>query len=109
MVVAGDFRQLPPIVVSDDPLAHEWLKKDAFDKAGISQAVSKRTAPDYLAKLRVQYRMRADICRVTSELFYDDHKLETDPIVKTLESPRMPLGPAQLLYIDSTSLHPGPR
>jgi hypothetical protein len=105
VVVAGDFRQLPPIVMSDGPLAAEWLKKDAFEKAGIPQAVSTGTQPRHLASLRVQYRMRTDICGVANKLTYDGN-LQTDGSVNTPESHRMPLGAAQLLYIDSTPLHP---
>lgn len=105
VVVAGDFRQLPPIVMSDEPLAAEWLKKDAFDKAGIPNQVDTKKQPAYLAALKMQYRMRDDICRVTNKLTYDG-LLRTHPCVDAPESRRMPLGAAQLLYVDSTSLHP---
>jgi len=105
VVVAGDFRQLPPIVMSNEPLATEWLKKDAFDKAGIPKQVSTLPTPAYLAALRVQYRMRAGICHVINKLTYDG-QLRTDPSVDKPESHRMPFGAAQLLYVDSTSLHP---
>ena len=35
VVVAGHFRQLPPIVMCDEPLVEEWLKRDVFEIAGI--------------------------------------------------------------------------
>ena len=83
----------------------EWLKKDAFDKAGIPNQVRELPPPAYLAPLRLQYRMRAEICRVINKLTYDN-LLQTHPCVNEPESHRMPLGAAQLLYVDSTSLHP---
>ncbi len=103
-VIAGDFRQLPPIVLSDELLAADWLKKDAFCKIGVPQQVA--TAPHYLAALRIQFRMRCDICEVTNRLFYDDHPLVTDSIVDKPESRQMPIGHGQLLYVDTASLHP---
>ena len=105
VVVAGDFRQLPPIVMSDEPLAAEWLKKDAFEKADIPNQAAASQPPAYLAALRHQYRMRDDICHVINKLTYDDI-LKTDPLVDKAECHQMPLGAAQLLYVDSTSLHP---
>jgi hypothetical protein len=37
LIVAGDFRQLGPIAVSQSRAAFDWLHKDAFDLAGISR------------------------------------------------------------------------
>lgn len=33
-VIAGDFRQLPPVVVADTPAAQEWLRRSPFEKRG---------------------------------------------------------------------------
>src|ERR1022692_3359567 len=70
VVVAGDFRQLPPIVLSDELLVNEWLKKDAFYKIGIPDQIKKKQPPPYLVALRTQFRMREDICKLVNELFY---------------------------------------
>jgi hypothetical protein len=46
VTVAGDFRQLPPIVMSNEPLAAEWLKCDVFEKARIPEQL----APEFRTK-----------------------------------------------------------
>lgn len=80
-VVAGDFRQLPPIITAKDPFVKEWMGKDIFTKVGIAEAVGKGVLPDNLARLTRQYRMDEDICNVINRLFYDGG-LETDASVR---------------------------
>ncbi|MBI9088304.1 MAG: AAA family ATPase [Desulfobacterium sp.] len=78
-VVAGDFRQLPPIVVSKkDDTVKEWVGQDIFSKAGIDEAVGRGTPPVELVQLTRQYRMEEKICDLINLLFYDG-SLETDP------------------------------
>jgi ssDNA-binding Zn-finger/Zn-ribbon topoisomerase 1 len=106
VTVAGDFRQLPPIVMSDEPLAAEWLKCDVFEKAGIPRRVKRREPTPHLVTLGVQYRMREPICAVINKLFYSDHPLRSDPSVNHHVGPRFPLASAPLLYVDTSPLHP---
>jgi hypothetical protein len=105
VTVAGDFRQLPAIVMSNEQLAEEWLKTDVFFKCEIPKQVSKGSMPDCLVALRTQYRMHEDICSVINELFYEDHPLAT---IRREDSngPLFPLGRKPLVYIDTASLHP---
>ena len=105
VTVAGDFRQLPPIVMSDEPLAKEWLKRDVFEMAGIADRLGRRELPPHLVGLRTQYRMCEPICTVINELFYDDHPLHSDPSVNR-ETRRFPLSDAPLLYVDTAPFHP---
>lgn len=105
VTVAGDFRQLPPIVMSDEPLAEEWLKCDVFEKAGIPERLAKRQPTPHLVALGTQYRMREPICAVINELFYADHPLRTDPATGR-GGDDFPLGTAPLLYVDTAPFHP---
>jgi ssDNA-binding Zn-finger/Zn-ribbon topoisomerase 1/KaiC/GvpD/RAD55 family RecA-like ATPase len=105
VVVAGDFRQLPPIVTSDETAAEEWLKRDVFEKAGIPEKLRRHSAPPELVSLRTQYRMREPICGVVNRFFYSDHPLRTDASVGRVSS-RFPLGDAPLLYVDTSPFHP---
>lgn len=105
VTIAGDFRQLPPIVMSDEALAVEWLKCDAFEKAGIPQRLERREATPHLVALATQYRMREPICAVINELFYADHPLRSDPLVNRAVDP-FPLGSSPLLYVDTVPFHP---
>ncbi|MFI6265304.1 AAA domain-containing protein [Micromonospora sp. NPDC051006] len=82
-VVAGDFRQLPPVVVADTPSAGEWLLRSPFEKAAVDVAVGSGLLPGRLAALTEQYRMRRDINHVVSEAFYPESPLVTAQTVST--------------------------
>ena len=73
-IVAGDFRQLGPIAVSQSRAAFDWLHKDAFDLAGISRNLNHAA----LGMLTVQRRMHPDICELVNKHFYDG-KLTSNP------------------------------
>jgi hypothetical protein len=105
VVVAGDFRQLAPIVQSGDPLALEWLKKDAFEKSNIPAQVASGSPPQHLAVLGKQYRMQKNICACVNELFYKDQQLETSWDAGLNPQP-FPFGNRALLYIDTSLLNP---
>ncbi|RMH37477.1 MAG: hypothetical protein D6690_02565 [Nitrospirae bacterium] len=105
VTVAGDFRQLPPIVVSEEPLAEEWLRCDVFEKADIPSQISKGQVPPYLVVLDTQYRMREPICAVINTLFYADHPLKSHPSVDSQDF-AFPFGSAPLFYIDTSSFNP---
>ena len=105
VTVAGDFRQLPPIVMSNEPLAANWLKQDVFEKADIPRRLERREAMPHLVALGTQYRMREPICAVINELFYADHPLRSDPCVGR-GGDGFPLSAAPLLYVNTAPFHP---
>jgi ssDNA-binding Zn-finger/Zn-ribbon topoisomerase 1 len=105
VTVAGDFRQLPPIVASDEPLAEEWLKQDVFEKAGIPKRLERRESTPHLVALGTQYRMREPICAVVNRLFYADRPLRSDPSVSR-GGDRFALGVSPLLYVNTAPFHP---
>jgi hypothetical protein len=105
VTVAGDFRQLPPIVTSDEPLAAEWLRQDVFELAGIPGRLARQESLPHLVALRTQYRMREPICEVVSALFYADHPLRSDPSIER-DTRGFPLSDAPLLYVDTSAFHP---
>lgn len=105
VTVAGDFRQLPPIVMSDEPLASEWLKCDVFEKAKIPEQLARRQPTPHLVALGTQYRMCEPICAVINKLFYSDHPLRSDSSVNRRNG-RFPLSEAPLLYVNTGPFHP---
>ncbi|MEU8242239.1 AAA domain-containing protein [Actinoplanes missouriensis] len=82
-IVAGDFRQLPPVAVSIAPAARQWLHQSAFEKAGIARDVQDGRHPARLAALTEQHRMRAPIGEVVSAAFYRENPLTTAAGVRT--------------------------
>lgn len=99
-VIAGDFRQLPPVAHSTSLDARTWLRRDAFEMVGIPQDVERGDYPEYLVMLKRQYRMAPAICDLVAGAY--DHQLITDASV--LDRARGPLGADGVLFIDS-----GPR
>jgi hypothetical protein len=105
VVVAGDFRQLPPIVQCDEPAAAEWLKRDVFEIAGIPRRLVGGQPTPQLVALGTQYRMRESICSVINDLFYSDRPLRSAPSANSI-GPDFPFGSAALLYVDTTPFNP---
>ncbi|HEV2891082.1 MAG TPA: AAA domain-containing protein [Frankiaceae bacterium] len=101
VVVAGDFRQLPPIVSSTQPGVTRWLATDAFTEVGLPALLAEGSPPEWLAALRTQYRMRPEIAALVSDLFYDDNRLATgrDPHPTT---PGLLAGGAPLVWVDTS-------
>ncbi len=91
--------------MSDDPSVLEWVKKDAFTKAGITAAVDKHETPSSLVELRVQHRMDERICAVVNEIFYQN-RLETAPSIATRPQKPFPYGSSALFFVDTGSEHP---
>jgi hypothetical protein len=103
VVVAGDFRQIPAIVLSKELLAETWLKRDIFHKFGIPDALDDGKEIKELIELKKQYRMNEEICAVVNEIFYGG-KLKT--MAKGKPDDPFPLGDRPLLYIDTSQFNP---
>ncbi len=104
VTIAGDFRQLSPIIQSKEPLVEEWLKRDVFEIAGIPQALMQHEFPAHLIELKTQYRMQEPICALINKMFYIDYPLRTAP--NLLPDKDFPLGTAPLLYVNTSPFHP---
>jgi len=106
VVVAGDFRQLPPIVQTEQQAIFNELGDDVFTHAGIAKAVDRGETPPRLVMLRQQYRMDEKICRVISNAFYDG-ELVTAANRKATRASRLP-SPFRdrLTLIDTSSVSP---
>lgn len=75
-VVVGDFKQLPPIVLSEHKLAQKWLGRDIFDEAELSRPPD--PLPSFFIALRRQYRMHPFVSAIPNVLVYKN-RLEDDP------------------------------
>ena len=70
VVIAGDFRQLPPIARSDTEVVKEWYARDIFFAAGIVDNVNAKHPRANLAKLTSQFRSHSDLCELINKRFY---------------------------------------
>ncbi len=71
LVIVGDFKQLPPIVLSNNELTKKWLGRDVFEVSGIKDKWVKNETPPYFVPLLEQRRMLPKIANVAN-LFYSN-------------------------------------
>ena len=71
IVVVGDFKQLPPIVQSEHPVAKRWLGRDVFAASGVQGAFERGERIAHFVPLREQHRMHPEISAIVNELIYD--------------------------------------
>lgn len=77
LLIAGDFRQLPPVVQSSERSVLEWYARDAFASSGATGAVSSGEGRSDLTALDLQYRMEPQIAELVSTAFYSPLRLRT--------------------------------
>lgn len=76
VIICGDFKQLPPIASSRDPLVTKWMKEDVFHKAGVVEWLNEGKLHPQLFLLNEQRRMHPDISAFTNRYIY--HSLVGD-------------------------------
>jgi hypothetical protein len=101
VVISGDFRQIPPIVPTNQEAVHEVLGRDAFDASGFLHLNDAR-----LLMLDTQYRMTGAICELIAAPMYGGklHTAKDREAVKGLEPPE-PFR-HHLTIIDTSDLWP---
>ncbi|MFN2629195.1 MAG: DEAD/DEAH box helicase [Gaiellaceae bacterium] len=107
LVVLGDFRQLPPVCVSQQGGVHAWLGRDAFDLAGIRERIDSGEDDERVTLLDTQYRMAKPIGEAVSRLAYGG-RLRTDPTAAgeaALLADGEPYPGEPLLLVDTSLLH----
>jgi DNA polymerase III delta prime subunit len=105
VVVCGDFRQLPPIVLTEQKAIRDQIGMDVFHVAGVVSAIESRQDLPRLVMLDEQHRMENAICRLISGFMYSG-KLRTAASMKKRNSqiPAPLSGP--LTIVDTSSLWP---
>ncbi|MDD2763442.1 MAG: AAA domain-containing protein [Opitutaceae bacterium] len=103
VVVCGDFRQLPPIVATDQQAIFDVLGRDVFCLAGIADAMHAHKPPRQLVMLTRQRRMVDEICQLITRPMYDG-RLVTEPGRPPCSIPA-PFNQA-ITIIDTSSLNP---
>ena len=105
-IVAGDFRQLPPVVVSQESMARRWLGRSAFEAAGIDRKVLRGEVPTNLVALKFQHRMPPSLSDAVTAGFYRENPLETASSVLERRAPLELAGSWPIVCIDTSALRP---
>lgn len=103
-VAVGDFRQLPPIVQSDD---HSILGKDIFQFLGITGIQGSLTAHPWLVMLDEQRRMHPDISAFSSSYVYSNLLKDHNSVEKTRRqiALKAPFPGKAMTFIDLTGTY----
>lgn len=108
VVVSGDFRQLPPIVESEEQAIHDLIGMDVFAAVGIDECDedADEGEPQCLM-LREQYRMTDEICRLIARPMYGG-RLFTSSARRPPEHMVQPPAPLDgpLTIVDTSALWP---
>ncbi len=108
LLLFGDFRQLPPVCVSEETLAQNWLGRDAFDVLGVRKNIDNGAEDNRVTLLDTQYRMNENIGKMVSNFCYDG-KLQTDPFSSAQQEYLAKLPPHEhsaVVLIDSQKTFP---
>lgn len=69
VVIVGDFKQLPPIVLSDTEIAKKWIGCDIFEQSGIKEKYEIKCLPNYFITLDEQHRMEPAIAEIANRYY----------------------------------------
>jgi ssDNA-binding Zn-finger/Zn-ribbon topoisomerase 1/predicted nucleic acid-binding Zn-ribbon protein len=104
VIVSGDFRQLPPIVPTDEEAILAELGSDVFGRAGITKAVRSGGRPKRTVMLEQQSRMHERICQMISGPMYEG-RLRTIEYQPAETFPPAPFE-TTLTVIDTSTIFP---
>jgi superfamily I DNA and/or RNA helicase len=69
VTIIGDFLQLPPICISEKPMAQRWLGRSIFDVLGI-RTIKEAQNDERVTLLDTQYRMVPAISEISNRFIY---------------------------------------
>ena len=108
VVVGGDFRQLPPISLSNSPRARQWFAQDVFEVAGVVDLVDRGEENPSLAMLTTQFRGHEALGSLINDRFYGGKLVARHMEAPVLDRAVVPewLTRSSVILIDSSSLEP---
>lgn len=102
--IAGDFRQLGPIVSSDSPEVAMWVARDPYHASGVVSPLERGLPTPGLVALRLQHRSHPAIAALLNAVTYTHAPLETHPSVLARSPHGSPWGAAPLMLVDTSPL-----
>ncbi|MEL6427933.1 MAG: AAA domain-containing protein [Planctomycetota bacterium] len=105
VIVSGDFRQLAPIVTTEEEELREELGRDVFETAGVVELCERRAEAAHVQMLREQFRMAPSICeRISGPMYAGELVTAAGRRANPLPAPTPFVG--ALTVVDTSRLHP---
>lgn len=105
VVISGDFRQLPPIINSDNKTIKHHIGRNIFQVSGVGRRLFEGQKVSNAVMLSWQYRMPDMLCNQVSKFAYNS-KLKTAPGFSLDEKPAPKGYQAPLTVIDTSGIRP---
>lgn len=103
MLVVGDFKQIPSIVMANTENTKQWMRRDIFDVAGVTNL---KASTSLCEMLRVQYRMNPDISKIVSTHIYNGLLRDHESVKRGPSVDKPPGAGYSLIILDTSSLDP---
>jgi len=106
VIVSGDFRQLPPIVPTNEKEIKEVMGVDIFNSAGIVDKINTGIRVSNIVMLKEQYRMNDKICSIVSKPMYDGKLFTSND--RTSNAKEIPIDKinCKITIVDTSSVNP---
>ncbi|MTI87098.1 MAG: hypothetical protein FH748_03930 [Balneolaceae bacterium] len=104
LIIAGDPMQLPPIAITDDREARDFLEQDIFTFVSESKTTEALfnwhdQHPEFTCFFDVQYRLKDDLAGVISSVFYEGR-------LKSGEKQEVPASEKSVALVDTSKYNP---
>ncbi|MGA2790832.1 MAG: AAA domain-containing protein [Candidatus Bathyarchaeia archaeon] len=103
ILIVGDFKQIPAIVMAETDYAKHWLRRDIFQVVGVTDL---EAGTDLCEMLRIQYRMNPDISKIVSTRIYGGHLQDHGSVKRSPNVDRPPGAGFSLILLDTSNLNP---
>ena len=105
IVISGDFRQLPPIINSNNETIYRTIGRNVFVTSGVGRSLFEGAQIPNAGMLNWQYRMPDELCKHVSDFAYNSH-LRTAPDISREPLPAPAGMEKPIIIIDTSELQP---
>lgn len=103
ILIVGDFKQIPAIVMADTNYTKHWLRRDIFHVAGVTDL---QAGTNLCEMLRIQYRMNPDISKIVSTRIYGGLLQDHESVKRSPKVDKPPGAGFSLILLDTSNLNP---
>jgi superfamily I DNA and/or RNA helicase len=103
VLIVGDFKQIPPIVLANTENTKQWLRRDIFHVAKVTNLES---STGLCEMLRIQYRMNPDISKIISTHVYNGLLTDHESVKRGPNVDKPPGAGYSLILLDTSTLNP---